>query len=114
MKSKSHAHHTLGRFIHEIGVPTELLTDGAKELTLGQWNKTCLKHRIHPVCTEPHSPWQNHAERMGGIIKRRVRHRMRVTNTPIRLWDYCWEYIAAITSLTAANHPFLDDATPLG
>ena len=112
MKSKPHARYTLDKFIHEISVPAELLTDGTKELTLEQWNKTCLKHCIHLVCTEPRSPWQNHAERMGGIITHRVRHRMRVTSTPIRLWDYYWEYIAALTSLTAANHPFLDDATP--
>ena len=114
MKSKSHAHHALDRFIHEVGIPTELTTDGAKELTLGQWGKTCLKHRIYQVCTEPHSPWQNHAELLGGIVKRKVRHRMRVSNTPVRLWDYCWEYVAAITSLTASDIILLDGVTPMG
>ena len=114
MKSKSHAHHALDRFIHEVGVPTELTTDGAKELTLGQWHKTCLKHRIYQVSTEPHSPWQNHAELIGGIVKRRVRHRMRVTNTPVRLWDYCWEYISSITSITASDILLLDGLTPQG
>lgn len=112
IKSKSHAHHSLDRFLHEVGTPTEILTDGAKELTLGQWGKTCLKHRILQCTTEPHSPWQNHAELMGGTLKRKIRHRMRVTNTPIRLWDYCWEYMSGIYSLTASNHAFLDGVTP--
>ena len=112
MKSKSHAHHSLDRFLHEIGVPTEILTDGAKELTLGNWGKACQKHRIQQRKTEPHSPWQNHAELMGGNLKRKIRHRMRTTNTPVRLWDYCWEYMAGIVSLTASNHAFLDGVTP--
>ena len=112
MKSKAHAHHALDRFLHEVGIPTELLTDGAKELTLGQWGKTCLRHRIYQVTTEPHSPWQNHAEGMGGILKRRIRHRMRVTNTPVRLWDYCWEYMSSLLSLTATDSILLDGVTP--
>lgn len=112
MKSKSHAGHALDRFIHEVGVPREILTDGAKELIFADWGKTCAKHRIYQVTTEPDSPWQNHAELMGGIIKRKVRHRMRITNTPVRLWDYCWEYISSIISLTASNHLLLDSVTP--
>jgi len=39
IKLKSHAYHSLDRFIHEVGVPTELLTDGAKELTQSEWSK---------------------------------------------------------------------------
>ena len=62
--------------------------------------------------TEPHSPWQNQAELMGGLIKRKVRLLMRNTNTPIRLWDYCWRYVASIQSLTASNDIQLDGRTP--
>ena len=32
LKKKEHAHHALDRFLHEVGVPREILTDGAKEL----------------------------------------------------------------------------------
>lgn len=112
MKSKSHAHHALDRFIHEVGVMNELLTDGAKELTLGQWGKTCRKHKIHMQSTEPHSPWQNPAELSGGIIKRAVKTIMRKTNTPVRLWDYCWEYLADIRTLTTTDSPVLEGVTP--
>jgi hypothetical protein len=112
MKSKSHAHHALDRFLHEVGIPIEILTDGAQELILAEWGKLCRKHRIHQVTTEPHSPWQNHAELSGGIIKRQVRQIMTITNTPVRLWDYCWEYKARIRSRTASNHILLDGVTP--
>ena len=112
MKSKEDSHHALDRFIHEVGVPREMLTDGAKELIYANWGKICRHHKIHQVTTEPYSPWQNHAELMGGIVKRKVRHLMKTTNTPVRLWDYCWEYVSSITSLTAVDHFLLDGVTP--
>ena len=59
MKHKSDAHHALDTFIHEVGIPEEMLTDNAKELHLGEWGKTCRRRRIRQLTTEPHSPWQN-------------------------------------------------------
>jgi hypothetical protein len=112
MKQKGHAHYALDRFIHEVGIPTEILTDGAKELILSEWGRICRKHSIQQVTTEPHSPWQNPAESTGGMVKRKVRDVMKRTNTPIRLWDYCWEHQSAIKSLTASSHPILDGVTP--
>ena len=29
---------------------------------------------------------------------------MRSTNTPVKLWDYAWEYSSIILSLTAISH----------
>jgi hypothetical protein len=112
MKSKGHAHHALDRLLHEVGIPSEMFTDGAKELTLSDWGTTCRKHKIPQATTEPHSPWQNPAELSGGIIKRQVRKLMKQTATPVRLWDYCWEYAAALRSLTATNNIYLDKRTP--
>ena len=114
MKNKSHAHHALDRFLHEVGIPTELLTDGAKELTVSEWGKTCRKHKIRQITTEPHTPRQNPAELAGGIIKRKVRHLMKRTSTPVRLWDYCWTYAADIRSLTVTDNIHLDGETPYG
>ena len=85
LKRKGDAHHALDTFIHDVGIPEEMLTDNAKELHLGEWGKTCRKRKIRQMTTEPHSPWQNHAELVGGIIKRRVKNTMRRTNTPIVL-----------------------------
>ena len=112
IKGKGHAHYALDRFIHEVGVPAELLTDGAKELTVSEWGATCRRHKIHSCVTEPYSPWQNPAELAGGTIKQKVRSLMRRTNTPVRLWDYCWEYVSELKCLTATEHIQLDDVTP--
>lgn len=112
LKKKSDAYHALDRFLHEIGVPMEMLTDGARELVMSEWGKICRKHKIYQVQTEPHSPWQNPAEKNGGLIKRKTKHLMQETNTPVVLWDYCWEYATAIRSLVAVDNIYLDDVTP--
>jgi hypothetical protein len=39
MKLKSEAGHALAEFIQDIGIPSSLHTDEAKELTLGTWHK---------------------------------------------------------------------------
>ena len=88
LRTESQAPDALNTFLHEVGIPHEIHTDGAKALTEGEWEKICRKHKIHMTTTEPYSPWQNPAELSGGIIKRRCKDIMRSTYTPIVLWDY--------------------------
>ena len=71
MQTKSQAGDTFHRFIEEIGVPSEILSDGAKELIFASFRKLCQKFRILQTRTEPESPWQNPAELAGGTLKRK-------------------------------------------
>ena len=112
MQGKKESHLALNTFLHEIGVPSELHTDGAGELVHGEWKTLCQRHKIHRTYTEPHSPWQNIAERAGGVIKAKTRDMMRRTNTPLVLWDYCVEYNAEIRCMTATNIFDLNGRTP--
>ena len=112
MKGKGESHLALHKFLHEIGIPSELHTDNAGELIHGEWNSLCQQHKIYRTYTEPHSPWQNMAERAGGIIKARAKDMMRRTNTPVILWDYCIEYNADLRCLTATNIFDLNGRTP--
>ena len=112
MKGKKESHLALNRFLHEIGIPSELHTDGAGEMVHGEWNTLCQRYKIYRTYTEPHSPWQNIAERTGGIIKAKTRDLMRRTNTPLVLWDYCTEYTSELRCMTATNLFDLDGRTP--
>ena len=112
MKGKKESHLALNRFLHEIGIPSELHTDGAGELVHGEWNTLCQRHKIHRTFTEPQSPWQNIAERAGGVIKSKVRDMMRRINTPLILWDYCVEYVAEVKCMTATDLFDLNGRTP--
>ena len=112
MELKGDAPFALNKFIHEVGVPTEMHTDGSKKQSSGQWRKTCQKHAIYRTWNEPYSPWQNLAKKAGGIIKARCRDMMRHTNTPVVLWDYCVEYNAELRTMTASNNIHLSGRTP--
>lgn len=112
MKEKGHANLSLDRFIHEVGIPSEMMTDGAKELTVSDWGKTCQRYKIRQVQTEPHTPWQNYAELCGGIIKRMVRFQMKSTAAPVVLWDYCWALVCHRRCLTVTNNIYLEGETP--
>ena len=112
LNGRSDAHLALNKFLHEIGIPSELHTDGAGELVHGEWDKLCQRHKIYRTFTEPHTPWQNIAERSGGIIKAKTKDIMRRTNTPIVLWDYCVEYVAELRCMTATTIFDLNGRTP--
>ena len=99
-KSKKEHPDTIMDFIQDVGVPQILISDGAKEETLGRAHETCRKYRIKQQITVPYSPWQNAAEASIRELKKSVRRAMRRTAAPLRLWSYCSLWCAAIRRLT--------------
>ena len=87
MMAEHQAHETLTTFVHQVGVPHELYSDGAKALVQGEFGKKLRKYEIYTTGTEPYSPWQNHAERENKVIKKMGRYILQATNTPIVLWN---------------------------
>lgn len=112
MRRKSDSHFSLNTFIHEVGVPLFLHTDGSRELRKAQWGQVCKKIKIQQSEMEPYSPWKNHAEREVVIIRRKERVMMQQTQTPIRLWDYVYVYASEIRSLIVTNNYVLQSRTP--
>jgi len=82
MKSKSDAHHALMQFIHEVGVPKDLLLDGALEEMRGEWGRIVKQYHIHQRTMEPKSPWQNQAESEIHELKKHTQRALRNSNTP--------------------------------
>jgi hypothetical protein len=83
MKSKSDTADSLSVLIHEVGIPSAIHSDNAKELLQGKFKALCKEYSIPTSYTEPHSPWQNRAE--GGIqeLKRHVSRKMKACNVPL-------------------------------
>ena len=79
-KTSNLAAGALEDFIDDVGVPSVLWTDGAKEY-VGQhtdFRKVCRRNRIDLHMTEPTQKNQNHAaEREVGELKRRWKDRRR-------------------------------------
>ena len=98
--TKSQAHESLSSFIHEVGIPSSLHSDDAKEIVEGRMMEKIRKYEIYSTMNEPYSPWQDLAERIIGIVKSKVRQIMRQTNTPIRLVDYAMSYVCDIRNFT--------------
>jgi hypothetical protein len=83
--------------IHFPGIPQIMVTDGAKEETLGKWGKTCREYRTKQETTVPYSPWQMKAEKSIGEFKKATSRTLRRTHAPKRLWDFAGEWCTPIS-----------------
>lgn len=92
MKLKSEAGYALKELIQDVGIPKEIHTDGAKELTAGMWKQICRDADIKVSQTEKDSPWQNCTEVEIRELKRHVRHFLARMACPLVLWDFCCLY----------------------
>jgi hypothetical protein len=62
MQKWSNAPDALLELIQHISIPSAIVTDGAKALTLGEWKTIARKYHVKSRETEPYSPWQNRAK----------------------------------------------------
>jgi hypothetical protein len=112
MHLKSESPHTLLEFIQDIGIPSHLHSDNAKELTSGKLKQLLSDFQIKHTTTEPHSPWKNRAENAIKEIKKHTVRLMSKTKPPYRVWDYCITYVSEIKSITANDLYSLHGWTP--
>ena len=112
LPSKSHAFEALSSFVHDIGIPGEIHSDGAKEIAQGTFRKMMTKFGIFHTSTEPYSPWENYAEDCIRVLKNTARYFMQITRTPIRLLDHALMYACEIRNMTATPSVFLKGRTP--
>ncbi len=112
MKRKGEAGNALLEFIRDVGIPSTLHTDNAKELTGGEWKKVASDHQIMQTLAEPYSPWQVRAEIAIRELKRGVRRMMENSKAPKMLWDFCASYVADLRSMTVTDLYSLQGRTP--
>ena len=103
---------SLRHFLHFVGLPYSLHSDNHNNFKEGLFKQILRKFGVPQTFTEPHSPWQNRAEPAIGEIKRYARRIMMETQTPIRLWCFCYEYTADLLSLLAIGRFDLQGRTP--
>lgn len=112
MKLKSDAGQALQEFIHDIGIPSALHIDDAKELTSGHWEHVRKTYGIRQTLAEPYSPFQNRAEVNIHELKKHTRRLMSKTSTPLRMWDFCAQYVSELRCMTAQPLFSLHGRTP--
>ena len=111
-EKESHSSQDLMSFIHDVGVPQTLVSDGAKALIHGNSRDVLDEYRIQTKITVPYSPWQNAAESSVRECKKGIRMAIRRSNAPRRTWGYCGKWVTAIRRLTAHNNDKLDGRVP--
>ena len=72
MRTKGDAGNALKMFVQDVGIPSAMHTDGAREETVGVWGKTIKDLGIRQTTTEPYSAWQNRAESSIKELKKAV------------------------------------------
>jgi hypothetical protein len=106
------ASEALSELIRTVGIPKDLVSDGAQAETRGKFGKIIKEFHIKQRITEPYSGWQNRAEASIREIKRGIKRATVRARSPKRLWDYCGEWVAAVRRLTAHDIPGLNGRVP--
>ena len=101
MKRRKDLHHALKQMFKQVGVPPDLICDGAKEQVQGEARKLIHKVNSNIKELEAESPWSNRAELFIGIVKKAIKKDLKDSNCPMVLWDYCAQYRSKIMNATA-------------
>eukprot|EP00536_Pseudo-nitzschia_multiseries_P016991 jgi/Psemu1/48845/gm1.48845_g len=117
IQNKLQAHQGLKIFIHEVGIPEHLISDGAPEQGSPRtykthWNSIVKRNHIHQTFIQPHCPFQNRAEQVIGHLGSAIITKTAKKKSPRRLWSFCGELCASITQRTTSSNPSSMGRTP--
>ena len=99
MKTKSDAYLALDKVCRTYGVPQLLVSDNAKEETLGNWGRISKQYLIKQRMTEPHSGWQNRCEDEIREIRKHYARIMSLNQCPDAFWDFGLAYVINVRQL---------------
>ena len=102
MTSKSKAGEALKALVEDVGIPNELVVDGASEQVGkgSEFYKQAMFLQIKLIQSEPYTQKQNYAENVIGKVKQKYRRRKAKLNIPNRIWDYGYVWEAEVISRT--------------
>ncbi len=103
LKNKAYAYTALQDFIRQVGAPSFIAVDAAREENLGEWLSVCRTYCISQRTSEPNYQNQNRVERRIQDIKRRARILMSIDSTPNRYWDHAIEYAMDLINHTVVR-----------
>jgi hypothetical protein len=96
MRTKGQAGDALLDIICGMGIPSELMTDDALEMTKGKWKRVVDDYQVRHNIAEPYSQWQKRAEGAICELKWGVYRVIQKVKAPKHLWDYFADHQADI------------------
>ena len=112
MKGGSQLCDAYKKFFKEIGVPPCIICDSAPNQIQGEARKLCNLCSCTIKSLEKGTPSSNRAECYVGLVKSNVKKDLKMTNSPLVLWDYCVERRCKILSASARDIYLLDGMVP--
>jgi len=112
MQRKSNVPDTLVELAHDKGVPTHFVMDNSLEQTKGDFKKKARSFGCHVKQVDTYSPWQDEAESGINELKKGASRSMVSTQTPMALWDHCYEWRSKVICHTARGHYKLQGQIP--
>ena len=105
MSTKRHAGKSLRRLIEDVGIPSKIIYDGAKEQVQPgtEFQKTISKYHIKGHQNEAETQKYNRAEDAIRELKRRWKRRIIKRRVPKRVWDFGIVWEAEIISRICRN-----------
>jgi Reverse transcriptase (RNA-dependent DNA polymerase) len=115
IKGKGDAFEVLEYMCREYGIPRLLVSDNAKEETLGNWGRIIKQNLIKQRTTEPYSSWQNRCEGEIREVRKHYTRIMALHQCPDAFWDFAMEYVIKLRQFivrkAANDRPPLETVT---
>ena len=99
-------------YFKEVGVPPDLIADGAREQVRGEALRLAQQCGCQIRELEKDTPDANRAERYIQMLKNDTKKDLVQSNCPMVLWCYCVERRARIINATAKDNFLLDKQCP--
>ena len=100
------------KIFKEIGVPPCIICDSAPNQIQGEARKLCNLCSCTIKSLEKGTPSSNRAECCVGLVKSNVKKNLKMTNSPLVLWNYCVERRCKILSASTRDIYLLDGMVP--
>ena len=82
MKAEREAHHTLSLLFKDVGIPNQMVMDGAKTQTLGEFCRKARDADCRVKQTKPYSPFSNAAEGAIDELKKATGQKLTASKSP--------------------------------
>jgi hypothetical protein len=112
MKAESEAHEAVWLLFARDGAPINMVMDGSKEQTFGEFRRKCREASCRTKQTENDTPWSDAAENGARELKKASARQMLKKHSPKCLWDDAVELQAHILSHAAGKQFGLNGETP--
>ena len=112
MKKQQEVYLAVKQFAKEVGAPEVLVCDPHPAQIKREVREFCTQIGTTLKVLEAETQWANRAELYIGLMKEATRKDMRISGSPLVLWDYCMERRALIFQITAKKLFQLNGTNP--